>query len=58
MFSLPVFTQKIAKMKIYFYKSLMTCIPRFLNFFSASDIMEAARVRFHFYDMKSHIVAK
>jgi hypothetical protein len=29
----------------------MTCIPSFLNIFSASDIMDAVRGRFHFYGM-------
>ena len=36
-------------MKIFFYKSLMTYIPRFLN----NDIMEAVRGRFPFYGMNA-----
>ena len=39
-------------MKLYFYKSLMTYLPRILNiFFSVSNIMEAVRGRFCFYSI-------
>ena len=37
----------------YFYKSSMTWLPKYLNFFSASDIMEAVRGHFYFYGMNS-----
>ena len=34
-------------------QNLMTCIPRLLNIFSASDIMEAVRGRLHSYGMNA-----